>query len=104
MMSAVMVIHMDIRDEGWIAPYFAAVPPLLAEYGAVPLAGSRSVHLLEGGGAAPDRLAVIRFPSLAHIDRFMADPRYQHYRALRENGSSAKLFVFEDEAPEGTLA
>lgn len=103
-MSAVMVIHMDIRDEGWIAPYFAAVSPLLAEYGAVPLAGSRAVRLLEGEGPAPDRLAVIRFPSLAALERFMADRRYQQFRRLREAGSTARLFVFEDQAINGALA
>lgn len=99
-----MVIHMNIFSEGWIGPYFEAVPPLLAEYGALPLAGSRSVHVLEGETAAPDRIAVIRFPSRDHIARFMADPRYQQYRALRESGSMADIFVFDDESIDGALS
>lgn len=103
-MGAIMVIHMDIVDEGWIAPYFSAVPPLLMEYGACPLAGSRTVRVLEGSRMAPDRLAVIHFPSLDHIERFMADPRYERFRAMREGGSTADIFVFENEAADGALA
>lgn len=99
-----MVIHMDISDEAWIAPYFATVPALLGDYGAQPLAGSRSVQLLEGADEAPDRLAIIRFPSLDHIHRFMSDPRYQPFRAMRERGSTASIFVFEDESNDGALA
>mgnify|MGYP001066120652 CR=1 FL=1 len=103
-MSAVMIVQMTISDESWIAPYFEAVPPLLAEYGAVPVAGSRAVRALEGGFAVPDRVAVLRFPSLAAIDRFMADPRYRQYRAMRESGSEARILVFEDQSVDGGLA
>jgi uncharacterized protein (DUF1330 family) len=99
-----MVIYMNIASDDWIEPYFNAVPSLLAEYGALPLASSRSVHVLEGDVAAPDRVAVIRFPSRDHITRFMADPRYQQYRALRESGSTADILVFDDESIEGTLS
>lgn len=103
-MSAVMVVQMTISDDSWIAPYFAAVPALLAEYGAAPLAGSRAVQALEGDSAAPDRIAVLRFPSLDAVDRFMADRRYQTFRAMRESGSQAQIWVFEDQSVDGGLA
>lgn len=49
---ALMVVYMTISDASWIEPYFAAVPALLAEYGAAPLAGSRQIKRTL---PAPDR-------------------------------------------------
>lgn len=101
---ALMVVYMTISDASWIEPYFAAVPALLAEYGASPLAGSRQIKRVEGTLPAPDRIAVLGFPSLDAIDRFMADDRYQSFRRMRERGATSDIFVFENAAEEGELA
>ena len=63
-MTAVMVVLMDIGAQDWMADYFAEVPAIIAEYGGRPFAAGRSVSVLEGQGAAPDRMAVISFESL----------------------------------------
>lgn len=102
-MAAVMIVSMTILDESWIAPYFAAVPAILAEYGAVSLAGSRDVRRIEGDGPPPERMAVLTFPSLDALDRFMADERYRPYRAMREAGSRSEIFVFENAVTDGAL-
>ena len=103
-MAAIMVVYMDIADDSWIAPYFAEVPAILAEYGGVSIAGSRDVKTVEGDGRAPDRVAVSSFPSLDAIDRFMADERYQHYRDLREKGATSRIFAFENAVTTGQIA
>lgn len=91
-----MVVHMSISDDSWTGPYFAAVPALLAEYGAASIAGSRDICCLEGDADVPDRIAVLRFPSMDSIRRFMADPRYQPFRAERERGARSQIFIFDN--------
>jgi uncharacterized protein (DUF1330 family) len=95
-MTAVMVVLMNIHDEGWIADYFAAVPGLIAEYGGGPVAASRSIRVIEGDVAPPDRIAVFAFPSMKALDDFMADERYQRFKASRLAGSQSEIFVFEN--------
>ena len=102
-MAALMVVSMTISDESWTERYFAEVPKLLAEYGAVSVAGARDIRRVEGVAPAPDRMAVLSFPSLAAIDRFLADERYQTYRTSRERGSASHIFVFENAATCGEL-
>ena len=96
-MAALMVVYMDINDDAWMPAYFEAVTPILAEYGATPLAGSRDVKRIEGDLPAPDRLLVLSFPSEEAIDRFMEDERYRPYRDARRAASNADIFVFENE-------
>ena len=102
-MAALMVVHMNITDDSWIEPYFAAVPAIFAEYGGVSLAGSREIRQLEGAGAAPQRMAVLSFPSLEAIDAFMADERYQSFRRMREQGATSEIFVFDNAVIDGGL-
>ena len=103
-MSAIMVVYMNIHDTAWIEPYYAAVPKLLAEHGAVSIAGARgAIARIEGAKAVPDRIAIFTFPSLDAIDRFMADERYQAYRRLREDGATSEIFVFENAVTGGAL-
>ena len=96
----IMLVSMTFRDMGWIEHYFAEVPKLLAEHGAVSLAGGRAIRRIEGEGAVPDRMAVLSFPSMAAVDAFMADPRYRPFREAREQGARSDIFVF----PNGVVA
>lgn len=102
-MSAIMVISMNISDDSWMADYFAEVGKLLAEYGAETVAGSRRVRRIEGRTDAPQRMAVLRFPSLDAIERFWADPRYQAWKQRRRDGSQAEIFVFENAVKDKEL-
>ena len=102
-MSVIMVVLMTIRDEGWTKSYFEHVPAILAEYGAVSVAGSRDVRRLEGSLAVPDRAAVINFPSMDAVDRFMADERYQAFRRSRESQAASEIFVFPNAVIDGEL-
>ena len=102
-MSAVMIVYMRITDSSWIEPYFAAVPALLAEYGAVSIAGAREIFQVEGVLPVPDRIAAFTFPSLDAIHRFLGDERYQANRAARERGSYSDIFIFENAVTSGEL-
>lgn len=102
-MSAVMIVYMRITDSSWIEPYFAEVPALLEEYGAVSIAGSRDIFQVEGLLPVPDRIAAFTFPSLEAIHRFLADERYQSSRAARERGSNSDIFIFENAVTSGEL-
>lgn len=102
-MTAHMVVYMNITDSSWIDDYFTAVPGLLAEYGAKPVAGGREILRLEGERPAPERLAILSFPSLDHIHRFMADERYLPFKDARKRGSQSEIFIFENEVMDGEL-
>ena len=102
-MSAVMIVYMRIAETGWIEPYFAEVPKLLAEYGAVSIAGARDIVQVEGTLPVPDRIAAFTFPSLDAIHRFLADERYQNHRVAREGGSASDIFIFENAVTSGEL-
>ena len=103
-MAALMIIYMNITDDAWMEGYSAEVPKLLAEYGAETVAGSRRVQRIEGAMPEPDRMAVLRFPSVDAIERFMADERYQPWRRERQRGATAEIFVFENAVKRGELA
>lgn len=103
-MSAIMVVYMNIHDTSWIESYYAEVPQLLAEYGAVSLAGTRGgIVSVEGELAPPDRIAILNFPSIDAVNRFMADERYQMHRRCRESGATSEIFVFENAVAGGKL-
>ncbi len=103
-MAALMIIYMNITDDSWMESYFAEVPKLLAEYGAETIAGSRHIMRIEGAMPEPDRMAVLRFPSIDAIERFMADERYQPWRQERQRGAAAEIFVFDNAVKHGELA
>lgn len=96
-MTVLMVVTMTITDPAWIEPYFAAVPAILEDYGATSVAGSRSITRIEGeADVVPDRVAILSFPSLEAVTAFMADERYQPFRAARHQGSVAEILIFEN--------
>lgn len=103
-MAVLMVVTMTITDPAWIEPYFAAVPTLLDDYGAKSIAGSRSIRRIEGkADAIPDRVAILSFPTMEAVDAFMADERYQPFRAARQSGSVAEILLFENAVSGGGL-
>jgi uncharacterized protein (DUF1330 family) len=102
-MSAFMVVYMNITDSAWVDDYFKAVPGLLAEFGARSFAGGRNIQRLEGSLPVPERIALLEFPSLVHIEEFMQDARYQPFRQARKQGAVSDIFVFENEVTDGEL-
>ena len=102
-MSAFMIVHMDITDPSWIPEYFTKVPAIFAEYGGLSLAGGLHVVRIEGSIPAPGRMAVLSFPSLQAIYRFMEDSRYKAFRQAREEGTRTSIFIFENEVTSGEL-
>jgi uncharacterized protein (DUF1330 family) len=103
-LAAIMTVTMRITDTGWIEAYSASVPALLADYGATMVASARgTIRRIEGEGVLPDRIAVFSFPSMDAIERFMADPRYQPFVALRASGAISDIFAFDNAAASGKL-
>jgi uncharacterized protein (DUF1330 family) len=99
---AMMVIYMEILDPSWIEPYFKVVPGLLEEYGAVSVGASRRISSIEGDWKAPDRMAILSFPSMEKLTGFMADARYQPYKEMREKNTKTQIFVFENPVAAST--
>ena len=102
--SAIMVVTMQIRDQGWLAAYGRDVGPLLAEYGATCLAAGTDVEAVEGNAPTPDRVAVFAFPDMACLHAFMADARYRALRSARQVGSTSEIVAFANAAAPGRFA
>ena len=93
---AMMVIYMNIEDPSWIEPYFQVVPGLLEEYGAVSVGASRRISSIEGELKAPDRMAILSFPSMEKLQAFWVDERYQPFKEMRVKATKSEIFVFEN--------
>lgn len=102
-MAIMMVVRMDVDDDGWMQSYFEAVPGILVEYGARSLAGGRDIVRIEGDGAVPERIAILEFPTRAAVDGFMEDPRYLPFRDARRAGSRSEIWVFDNQVRDGEL-
>lgn len=102
-MATMMVVRMDVADDGWMKPYFEVVPDLLAEYGARSLAGGRDIVRIEGDGEVPERIAILEFPTRAAVIGFMDDPRYLPFRNARRAGSRSEIWIFDNQVRNGEL-
>ena len=97
-MAAFMIVMLRNRDAQWMADYVTHVPGILRKYGGEYVGVSKRIKQLEGIMPIPDGIAILRFPSAARIEEFMACEEYRPYRELRQGSSAADILIF-DAAP-----
>lgn len=93
-MTAYLVVDVDIHDLDAYESYKAQVPSLIARHGGEYLARGGTHEVLEGSWT-PTRLVLFRFPDLAAIHAFMADPDYQPLAALRHRVATSSIVAVE---------
>jgi len=91
---AYMIVAIDVHDSAAFGRYAVQVAPLIQEFGGKVLAATQNISV-EHGHWPKQRLALIRFPSLAQAEGFYGSPAYQPMKALRESASEADLILVE---------
>jgi uncharacterized protein (DUF1330 family) len=82
MPAAYLIVDMDISDMEQYKQYMAAAPAAVAAAGGEYLVRGGSFETLEGNWQ-PSRLAMLRFPSMAHAKAFYDGEMYKAARAKR---------------------
>ena len=73
---------------------------ILPKYGARYLARSQRNALLEGDGAAPCCMAILRFPSVEAVHRWYSSPDNQSAAKIRQSGAKFRIIAIEG-LPDG---
>ena len=95
--AAIMVVTAEnLRGDGY-RQYLRALRKqgLLDRAGAVPLMGGKPVEIFEGDFPDDRNTVVIRFPSLAAVDRFWSAPEYAGVKRLRDNAGTLTVAIWE---------
>jgi uncharacterized protein (DUF1330 family) len=74
--------------------YMPRVVPVLAEYGAMFLAGS-DAPIVEEGGREVKRVVLLEFESLQRAEEFYHSERYQAIIGHRFKSARSHLYIFE---------
>jgi len=100
-MPAFLFVDVKLHDTQAYEAYKRAVPALVRRHGGAYLARGGDVEVLEGHWQ-PHRVVLFRFPDRAAIHRFMADPDYQPWKALRGQVADSRIIAFDglDEADD----
>jgi uncharacterized protein (DUF1330 family) len=85
-------------DPSWRPAYYEAVPGILKQFGGeiVASAGMLAPILLEGPFPNPQSCSVIRFPSMAHVERFMKSSEYEPFLKARQASAETGIIVFNE--------
>lgn len=94
-MTSYVFVSIDVNDPVWMNDYFQNVPALIQKHGGSLVAASQNIKRYEGSGGNPDRVVILRFPSMKAIDDFIQDTDYRPYLEARLAGSSCDLIAFE---------
>lgn len=87
-MPAYLIIEHKITDAAKFEQYRVAVGPILAKHGARFLTKGASHKFPEGGHWLPERVLVLKFPSMAALDAWYTSPEYQPLIGLRKSCTS----------------
>lgn len=85
-MPAYIVLTSKIDDPEQFKQYLAATPPTLVPHGGEYLVRGGAKQVLEGGWD-PDRVVVLKFPSLANAKAWYDGAGYTKARALRKGAT-----------------
>lgn len=93
-MPAYFVVELDATNMDAMAPYRAAVPATLAQYGGRFLARGGATELVEGG-PEPKRIVILEFADAAAVKRWYNSPEYQKILPDRLNNSKSRAFIVD---------
>ncbi len=92
----VMLMGLEITDDGAYAQYRAGMTPILESYGGSFGCDFVVAAVLRGPSERLNRVFTIVFPDRATQERFFADARYQAVRARHFEPAVARTFVLAE--------
>lgn len=102
-MAVYMICNVVITDDSWIPEYAAVVHDIVEKHGGRYFSRSGNITTIEGDDLESSLIAIIEFPSLDHVKRFMADPDYEQYKKARIDGTKSNFHVIDDTDIAGTI-
>jgi uncharacterized protein (DUF1330 family) len=94
MMSAYVVVQVDVRDPVRYEDYKRMVPSSLAKYGGRFVVRGGKTETLEGTWS-PKRFVMVEFPDLERAKAWWASADYAEAKALRQATSHTEMIVVE---------
>ena len=91
-MSVYLIIEIEVLDEEVYSSYMAKVPVTVKKYGGQYLARTNSVVAL-GGDWKPERIIIIRFPSLDKIEKWLSSEEYAQLAPIRMRSTKGRSIV-----------
>jgi uncharacterized protein (DUF1330 family) len=92
MMSAFVVVALDVNDEEKFGEYVASVAESFAKYNVEVLAASDELDTIEG--VAPSgRIVMLRFQSSAQARQWYESPEYQRVLPLRHAAADTRFMT-----------
>jgi uncharacterized protein (DUF1330 family) len=93
-MSAYLIVNVDVKNAAAYEEYKAKVPALIGKHGGEYAARGGECIVIEGNWR-PKRMVLLRFPDLAAVKRFLADPEYQPLIELRRRVAESEIVAVE---------
>jgi uncharacterized protein (DUF1330 family) len=93
-MTALFVARIRVQDPDKMKAYSAAAAPTIAAHGGEILSRGQFAKAILGTAAA-HATAIMRFPSVAAIERWFASPEYQALTTIRDAAGEAEFMAYE---------
>jgi len=94
-MSTYVVVTLRLHDKAWMRAYNEKVPEIVRSYGGEYIAIGREVVAIEGDETPPDRIAILKYPSLEALQACMSSPEYPPHRQSRLGPADATILAFD---------
>ncbi|MFH1091525.1 MAG: DUF1330 domain-containing protein [Pseudomonadota bacterium] len=93
-MSAYMIIEQDVVHQEIYDEYVARVPATVKKFGGRYLARGGRITSFSGDWH-PQRIILIEFPTLDHIQQWLSSPEYQEIISIRLKSTNARAIAVE---------
>ena len=93
-MPAYLLVQADVRDWDAYREYMRRTPRIIEKYGGHFIVRGGEKVTLEGPHEET-RVAIIEFPTLAHVSAFYASPEYESVKKFRADAGSARFIAID---------
>lgn len=95
-MAAYIVATVTIRDAEKFSAYGRRIAGLSERFGGEPVVRGQVAEVLEGDGAAGERVVVSRFPDAEAARRYIGSPEYRAAKHEREGAADVVMRLLVD--------
>ena len=95
MKHAYLVVDLQIKDPDNFEPYKMLTKPIVEQFGGEYLARGGEIHVEQTELWRPNRITIVRFPSMANAKEFMNSEEYEPLKAIRLSSSKATALLVE---------
>ena len=96
-MSVYMILEVEVMDRDAYGEYLERVPAVIKKHGGRYLVRGGQITSFAGDWR-PERIVVIEFPSLEHVQRCFNSEEYKPIGAIREKATRARGIIVEGAA------